>query len=277
MAHCYLVVCLHTSWVSLELSSLCKSSASQSTNRSSPLSKEILMCNLAMACPTCLASFSSALAPLVCILHSKKTQKYEPRITKNNMQRKSNITKKNNCSGKAWQDRAREVVKLGEPVRTFSVGSHVERKMKTAELPPWQPDTNTLTPRTILWWDRKSLIAQLVFLMKQYLLELKELKFLSAFIDLGEKKNPSQEEDFWIQLLFYHYHHYMKLQMNFADRSKAQQKRQRGLWKTAKHHERGGTESLLLAVSENRHGKELPETMWRTLMLAEERRTSIIS
>ena len=158
-------LCLRISWVSLELSSLYKNHSLYKDPKPQPIGHPRFPSTVQGdpdvpfgryrhlqkgSCPACLASFSNAPAPSVCILHSKEMQKHKPAVSKKNMQRKSTRLKRNNRSGKAWQDSVKEVEKLGEPARTFSVGSHVDRKVVTAGLPPWQSGTNTLTPRTIL-------------------------------------------------------------------------------------------------------------------------------
>jgi len=58
----------------------------------------------------------------------------------------------------------------------------------------WQPSTNILTLRTILLWGRKSLIAGPVFQVKQYLLELKELRLPLAYT---HTQNASSNDFCW--------------------------------------------------------------------------------
>lgn len=60
----------------------------------------------------------------------------------------------------------------------FSRKQNGEFNCRTSQ---WQPSTNILTLQTILLWGRKSLIAGPVFQVKQYLLELKELRLPLAY------------------------------------------------------------------------------------------------
>lgn len=126
---------------------------------------------LKASCLACLAAFSNAPAPPVCIPHSKDTQEHKRAVSKNTGTEKV-TSEKGTTTGNAWQegDKLGELSKNSVEYEACWEGSF---NFKASSLVAWY----TLTPRTIPLSDTKSLLVQLIFLVKYLPVGAKGIQF----------------------------------------------------------------------------------------------------